>query len=333
VRKRLGLAYASKTGAANHSIAARPNKVYLAVYRRRTTERTIIIKKMHRNLSRLRCLKLPATLLFAGVCFIGCQNSNKPPESTGPTSSPSAPASTDASDIVKHYFALDRGRDSSLTMRVKIDNSGPEMELDAPSEVQVVLRSKQTPDGGRVMLVEFLSPAQERDRDSLITIKPSGEAEGLRYVQSNNSFLTTRGVTNEDSLFGMTIQELADGQPEKYDFWLSGEGRVGEWQVYKLEGKLKAGAESKFPRLVLMLAKDSYAAVGAEFYDNHNELARRMTVQTLEQVAGHWTRMKWTLENPARGKRLEFQTADARYDQNLDDSLFTREHLKKIASR
>src|SRR5262249_649183 len=193
-----------------------------------------------------------------------------------------------ASDIMARFFALDTARNSELKMRVKISSTGGAAEAGTPGQVEVSMFNKRTGEGGRMMFIEFLSPAQEPDRDSLITISPRDEVEGVRYVQSNNSFLATKGVTNEDALFGMTIQELADGQPEKYDYSLSGAQELGPWEVYKLEGRLKPKAESKFSRVVLYLSKDSYAAVGAEFYDTHNELVRRLTVAKLELIGGHW---------------------------------------------
>jgi hypothetical protein len=218
-------------------------------------------------------------------------------------------------------------------MRVKIMSLGEALEPGTPSQVELTLYRKQRPDGGQVMLVEFVAPAQERDRDSLVTITPAGEVEGVRYVQSNDSFLITKGVTSEDALFGMTIQEMADGQPEKYNYAFKGEEKFGQWQVYKLEGVLKSGIESKFSRLILYLSKDNYTGVGAEFYDTRKALVRRLTVEKMEQVEGHWTRTEWTLENPVRARELKFETTQARYNQNLSDAIFTREHLKKIASR
>jgi hypothetical protein len=218
-------------------------------------------------------------------------------------------------------------------MRVKIVSLGGALDPGTPAQVDLTLYRKQRSDGGQVLLVEFVSPAQERDRDSLVTITPDGEVEGVRYVQSNDSFLVNKGVTSEDALFGMTIQELADGQPEKYNFALRGEEKLGEWQVYKLEGVLKSGVESKFPRVVLYLSKENYTGVGAEFYDRKNELVRRLTVEKMQQVDGHWTRLAWTLENPVRARELKFETTQAQYNQNLSDAIFTREHLKKIASR
>jgi hypothetical protein len=252
-------------------------------------------------------------------------------ENTTNEPAPVKPAEPDGSAVMAHYFALDRGKDSVLRMRVKIKISGESTEPGTPSEVEVKLYSKQPAAGGRLMFIEFLSPAQERDRDTLITIGPDGEVEGLRYVQSNDSFLTTKGVTSEDALFGMTSQEIADGQPEKYDFKLLGVEIVNKWQAYKLEGNLKPGAESKFPRVVLFLAKDNYVPIAAEFYDNHYELVRRLSVEELAQTEGHWTRMRWTLENLSRGKRLEFQMLEARYNQDLSDSIFSRANLKKSA--
>ena len=100
-----------------------------------------------------------------------------------------------------------------------------------------------------------------------------------------------------------------------------------------MNGKLKAGAESKFPRLELLISKQSFVALQADFYDNHNELARRLTVSKSDQLAGHWTRTAWSIDNRARQKKIDFETIDVKYDQNLSDSVFTREHLKKLASR
>jgi hypothetical protein len=183
------------------------------------------------------------------------------------------------------------------------------------------------------MLVEFTSPELERDRDGLINIFPDGKVEGVRYVQSTDSFIVTDDPSGEDSLFGMTLQELADGQPEKYDFALAGEETYDGASVYRLEGKLKPGAESKFPRLVLLLDKQNFTAHQAEFYDNHNELTRRLTVSKTEQIGGQWTRTRWSIDNRARQRTIDFEAVEIKYDQNLSDSIFSREHLKKIASR
>jgi hypothetical protein len=262
------------------------------------------------------------------IALNGCDKSEGNLNKSAPQGSAQAPADVDIAQVVVRYRALDNSRDSMMKIRARIQGQDG-----GPPEVQMTVYRKRAADGSKLMLVEFTSPAQERDRDALVTTSPQGEIEGVRYIQSGDNFFSAKGALNEDSLFGMTLQELDDGQPEKYDFKLIGEETAGSTPAYRIEGKLKPGAESKFPRLVMLISKENNAPLVAEFYDNHNELMRRLTVQRAEQVAGHWTRMRWTVDNPARQKKIEFETLEARYDQNPSDALFTREHLKKLASK
>ncbi len=258
------------------------------------------------------------------ITLAGC---GKQTNTTNNTSQ-SAQPSVDVAQLIERYRALDDSRDSTMKMRAKIEGGSS-----GPPEVQMNIYRKRMADGTKVMLIEFTAPDQERDRDALVTTTPQGEIEATRYIQANDSFAGVKGSVNEDSLFGMTLQELVDGQPEKYNFNLVGEETVGSTPVYRVEGNLKPGADSKFSRLVMLLSKENSAAVVSEFYDNHNELMRRLTIDRMEQTGGHWTRMRWTVDNLARQKKIVFETLEAKYDQNLSDAIFSREHLKKLAAK
>ncbi len=249
------------------------------------------------------------------------------------SSSSKASSAIEAAAIVERYRTLDTSHDSDIKLRASISSKGEAVDLNSARQVQLTISRKHQPDGRLVILVEFTAPPEERDRDGLITVFPDGQVEGVRYVQSTESFIVTRDLMSEDALFGLTLQELADGQPEKYDFTVAGEETFETTPVYRLEGKLKQGAESKFARVVLLISKQTFADVKAEFYDNHGELVRDLIVNKWEQVGGRWTRTLWTIDNPARGKQIDFEAVDVSYDQGLKDSIFTREHLKKIASR
>lgn len=296
-------------------------------------------KYPHRDTSsQLHRGKRSAILLMIGIplLLLSMACGKKPEGSAALDNGNSSPASgptpaIDAAPIIERYRALDTSRDSTIKMRASIENEGA--GADAPRQVLLTMYRKHQPDGRVLILAEFTAPAEERDRDGLITVFPDGRIEGIRYVQSTDSFIVTSDLMGEDALFGLTLQELADGQPEKYDYMIVREETVEGTACYRAEGKLKQGAESKFPRVVLLISKQNGAAVQAEFYDNHNQLARDLRVSKTEQVAGHWTRMRWTIDNRGRGKKIDFEAVDVAYDQNLKDSIFTREHLKKIASR
>ena len=84
---------------------------------------------------------------------------------------------------------------------------------------------------------------------------------------------------------------------------------------------------------MMLISRENYLLLMSEFYDSHNEPLRRLEVEKVEQIMGRWTRMRWTVVNQSRGKKTQFSVSEIKYDQNLADSLFTREHLKKLASR
>ena len=251
---------------------------------------------------------------------------NKPVENVARPSS--ADAEREGEQIAERYRALDNSNQSvSKTLATVRDADG------STREVAMSISRKLAPDGRKLMLVEFTSPAEERDRNALVITSPQGNIEATRYIQSNNTFASVNSVVSEDSLFGMTMQELADGQTEKYSFRKVGEESFEGKPVYRVEGKLKDGMESKFPRIVLLVSKENSAALVAEFYDNHDQLIRRVTVDKMAEHNGHWTRMHWVVDNLARQKKISFETVKVDYDMQLNDAIFSRDHLKRITTR
>ena len=248
-------------------------------------------------------------------------NANRQPSGMNPKTA------LDAAKIIERFRAVNTPDRSTVKMKVKI------LEGDQPSrEVRLTTYRNLKPDGSQVMLIEFTAPTEERDRSSLINISPQGDIEATRYAQSADSFISAKGATTEDSLFGLTLQELVEGQPEKYDFTVVGEETLKSAAVYRLEGKLRERAESRFPRIVLMILKEDYATTLAEFYDNQNSLARRMEVETFEKISGHPVRTRFTIDNIAKRKKLDFEVLNASFE-GLSDSLFTREHLRAITMK
>ncbi len=252
-------------------------------------------------------------------------------KNAGPATAP--PSQMSAAQIIERYRSLDDSHDATIKMKALITSQEDPAGLNAPQQIQLTMYRRREPDSRLLILAEFTSPPEERDRDGLITVFPDGRIEAVRYVQSTASFLVATDATSEDALFGLTPQELADGQPEKYNFTLVGEETYEGTPVYRLEGSLNQGAESKFSRVNLMISQQDFAALEAEFYDNHGELARRLVVSRAEKIAGHWTRLRWIIDNLARRKKIDFEAVEVKYDQNLSDSTFTRKHLKKVASR
>ena len=260
------------------------------------------------------------------VVSTACGTKSPGSRETGDSPAKTTDPALEGERIIEKYLSQSRADQSLTMMRAKVHDSDG-----ATREVELTMRRKRAPDGAQWTLAEFTSPPEERDRDALIKVSPKGDVEATRFMQSTKAFVTAKSASDEESLFGLTVQELADGQFEKYAFKLLAQEEGAP--LFFVEGQLKAGQESKFPRVVMALSKENYMPLTAEFYDNHNALSRRIRIDNVSQVQGHWTRMRWTVDNFARRKVTDFEVVEAKYDQNIPDSVFTEDYLKKIASK
>ncbi len=276
-----------------------------------------------------RCLIAFAATLLAAFSSACATRSVASPDAGGAGSEAGEQAAREGERIIGRCLSQLQIGQSMVRMRATIQDSDG-----AARVVDLTMLRKRLPDGAQWALAEFTSPQEERDRDALIKVSPKGDVEATRFMQSTGSFVTARSASDEESLFGMTLQELVDGQLEKYQFKLIDQDAAASGgPAYRLDGKLRPGSDSKFPRVVLLVSKESYTPLAAEFYDNHNEIARRVAIDKTAEVQGHWTRMKWTVDNRSRHKTIVFDLVEAKYDQSIPDSTFTEEHLKKIAFR
>lgn len=271
-----------------------------------------------------------ALLLSGALLICSCSSGGAPESAKNSEATPSPSANTGskiATDAANKYASLDTSSNSVQKMTATVHSQDGSVRT-----IDLTIYNKRVDSGGRQLMVEFDSP-QERDRDAVIDINPNGDIQATRYVQSSDSFLTAKSPTDEESLFGLTLQELVGGQPEKYNYTLVDEETHNQVPVYKLEGKLKSGQLSRFPRLVMLVSKADYTAPLIEAYDDQNQLARKITVEKSQQVDGIWTRMAWTIDNVADHKKIDFVAKEVKYNQKLDASAFDRNRLKKLATK
>src|SRR6266404_610579 len=136
-----------------------------------------------------RLLLLIIAIIVLPLAFDGCGNESTSRNSTASNANTEKIApGPDAAAIIERYRALDNRHDSITKMGARISGSGSSEELATPRQIQLTMYRKHEPDGRLLILIEFTSPAEERDRDGTITVYPDGRIEGVRYVQSTDSF-------------------------------------------------------------------------------------------------------------------------------------------------
>src|SRR5260370_40167903 len=72
-----------------------------------------------------------------------------------------------AAQIVERYRSLDDSHDATIKMKALITSQEDPAGLNAPQLIQLTMYRRREPDSRLLILAEFTSPPQERDRDGL----------------------------------------------------------------------------------------------------------------------------------------------------------------------
>lgn len=116
-----------------------------------------------------------------------------------------------------------------------------------------------------------------------------------------------------------------------YNQKLLGTESINDLECYKLELIPLEEAAVVWGRLLMWISKDHFMQVKTEFYDEDGFLINTMTASQFRTFGDRHlpARMKIVPEdNPGHETIVEYITLE--FDQNLDDRLFTIQHMKNI---
>jgi hypothetical protein len=260
---------------------------------------------------------------------------------------PGQPARLTADEVARRIQDRDTGRDSRVTMRMKLaDRRGRirERVLDVS-----VLRGRQAPgaapaapDGDR-RLIRFSYPNDIRGTSFLVWEHPSAEDERFLFLPSLGRVRRIAGSETQDSFVGsdFTYEDIGGRELDEYTYAFSGsDGESASWTepggqpraAWRLESKRK-DASAQFPRAVSLVLKDSFVVVQADVYNRRNERQKVYSVRRLARVEGIWTVMDAEMANALEKSRTELVVERADYNVGLKDADFSRRELERGAGQ
>lgn len=269
-----------------------------------------------RSLSRCAvCLPL---LLLNLVILAGCGN--------GP-----APAHDDAAlpnqrgaEVVAEYLKRDAAPYRKNRIRLTIASPSEPVKI-----YELEIWRKQTP-AETLTLTHVVQPAAESDLAALSIEKKGEPTINVTYVSSNGQFRETG--TNKMFFGGLTAQELL-GEWDKYDYTLRGEKDLQGVKVYEVEGKLKPGADSPIAQTRTLFRADTYLPAEMYLFNSGGEQVRTFRVANFRNVAGRDVIWATEIENHVRQAKITIEMLNVEFPEKVDDAMFTREHLKRLANK
>jgi hypothetical protein len=255
------------------------------------------------------------------------------PDALG-ASAPQGSGAFSADWIARQVDERDTGRDSRLTMQMRlIDRQGRARERTLSVNG---LRGQGT--AGDRVLVRFTYPNDIAGTGFLVWERPGGEDDRFLYLPALARVRRITGSERQESFVGsdFTYEDIGGRAIEDYAYalveenasWLDAGGT--RYPAWRIESKARDAAAT-YPRVVSTIRKDNFVVVAAEVYNRRAERAKGYRVTKLAQVQGIWTVMASTMANEIDRTRTELVVTEARYNTGLAERDFSRRELENGA--
>ena len=258
------------------------------------------------------------------------------------------PRALTAEDVARRVQDRDTGRDSRMTLRMRLVDRHNRMRervmtLTALRGRSAPGASTTAPEGDR-LLIRFTYPNDIRGTAFLVWEHPAEDDERFLFLPSLGRVRRIAGSEAQESFAGsdFTYEEIGGRELDEYTYGFAGpDGERASWtppsggpaqEAWRLESRRK-DASAPFPRVVSLILKESFLVVQAEIYNRRNERQKRYTVKRLEQIERIWTAMSSEMTNALERSRTELDVEAVDYNVGLKEADFSRRELERGAAR
>jgi hypothetical protein len=264
--------------------------------------------------SHMRRLSPFGLLFIALLGFNGCGT-----KKDGSSSAVGPSANERGAQIVSEYLRRDASPYRQVELRITVSSTNE------PDHVYKLKVSRKQTAAETLTLTEIEEPAAERNAS--LTIEQKGQdAINVTYASALGRFRETG--TGKMFFGGVTAQEFL-GEWDKYDYRLIGEKEVDPVKAYEVEAVLKPGRDSIIARFTTDFRSDTYLPAESHLFNSDREELRRFQVKDYRNFAGRPFVGRTEIENFINKTKLTVEALNVTFPDKMDDSIFSREHLKK----
>jgi outer membrane lipoprotein-sorting protein len=115
---------------------------------------------------------------------------------------------------------------------------------------------------------------------------------------------------------------------EDYNAALDGEEIRDGVACYKIHLTAKS-KDKTYSKAILWVDKEKFVTLHAHFYDEFDQLWKKMHVENVVEINGYWTPKKIEMQNVLKGSRTVMIMDSIAYDVSIDESMFSLRALKR----
>ena len=263
-------------------------------------------------------LKILILLLFF-LAAAACTDS----VSTTPNSTGAKPSADRGNEIVEAYLRRSASpyRKDIVRLTVRSDSE--------PEQVYELEAYRRQTGKETTTLSVIRRPVENAGTASLSIEVPDRPTVNVTYSAARGDFRETG--TEKMYFGGLTIQELL-GEWSKYEHVYKGERNelgITRWEV---AGKLKEGKRSVIETTLLFFDPQTNLPVETALFDRSGKKLRTYKAERINSANEKPYIALMNVENHIYNNHITIEILSREYPEMLDDSLFTRERLRRSAS-
>ena len=229
-----------------------------------------------------------------------------------------------ADEIVKlaneaYYYQGDNGR-SQVEMTIE-DRNGKKREKEF-----IILKLNQEKGGPQKYYVYYEKPNDVRGTVFMVWKHLDKDDDRWLYLPGLNLVSRIAASDKRSSFAGSTfVYEDISGRNLNYD----DHELIKKTKNFVIKGVPKDPASVEFAYYISNIAMENFMPVKVEYFNNKDELIRKLEVKEIVDVQGHPTVKEAVATDLRSGAKTTIKFNDVKYDIGLTEDIFTERYLQR----
>jgi len=235
----------------------------------------------------------------------------------------------DARKILEGVYEQDTSRDTSMKAVFEI------FDRDGRKTTKKFVLFRLGSPGDSETLVRFTDPAEIRGV-TLLSYNHKGDTDRQwLYIPATQR---TRSVTpreRSERFAGtdFTYEDVEERVLDDFHYRLLSENEtIDGHKTYKVEAKPADEGRSQYGHIYYWVGQSVPVILHAEMYDRDGKMVRELHASALKKVSGIWGARHVEMQSVAEKTRTVLTVDEAKFNQHLDEKLFTAESLENAPS-
>lgn len=234
-------------------------------------------------------------------------------------------------EVMEAYNEQDRTEDTAVEIRMSIVSA-----RGGTREREVAQWTKTRPDGSRMQLIRFLSPADVEGTGFLSIENLDAEDDNWLYLPALRKSRRIAGTDKRESFVGtdFSYEDLESEKLDEHRYEVIGAEAldgVDAWIVEAIPTDPDKIEETAYGRRELWVSRDHAVILQAKYYDEDGTYVKRLHAEDVRQVEGteKWRAHRITMEDIRDGGRTVLEIAEYRIDRGVTEDYFTQRYLRR----